>query len=93
MYQLDLALLAAQARYGDEAIQVAHATCLGVQVDGMPAAKEPCHDRLGHARGELRCDRRVGSVAAVLEDLDGRCRCRRMSGCHCRLHRDHANGR
>ena len=72
-------------RNRDEAVQVDRFP--PVPVDRVPAAEEPRHHRLGHARGEAGRDGRVGGGAALLEDLDpGRDR-RRMPRCDGRLHR------
>ena len=52
----------------------------------MPAAEQPRHHRLGDARRQAGGDGRVGSSAAVLEDLDARVDGRRMTGGNARSH-------
>ena len=72
---------------GDEAVEVPRPPGRGVPVDGVAAAEEPRHDRLGHARGEAGSHRGVRGRAAGRENLDPGGRGGRMAGCDgCRKH-------
>jgi hypothetical protein len=50
--QLGLPRLSAQARHGDEAVQVARLPRAGVEVDRVPTAEQTRHHRFGDAGGE-----------------------------------------
>ena len=88
MEQLGLVarLARAEARHGHEEVQVPGLGGHGVPIDRVAAAEQAGHHRLGDAGGEAGRHRRVGRVAAILEDLPTRVRRRRVPGCNASIH-------
>ena len=86
LQQLDLAALGAEARDGDEAVEVARAAGRGVEDDRVAAAEEARHDGFGHAGGETGRNGGVGGRATLAEDLEPCLERRGVSGGDCGAH-------
>ena len=88
--QLGVTRLGADARHRAEAVERPRLPRGRVEVDCVPAAEEPGHDRLGDTRGEARRDGRVGGRPSLREYLDAGGGGGRMAGGDGGKHWNHA---
>ncbi len=81
-------LAARSGGHGAEAVEVPGTRCRRVPVDGVAAAEEPGHHRLGDAGGERGGDGGVRRRSAFGEDLDTCLGGGRVTGGDCRNERE-----